>query len=129
MLEEQAPQCGYCYNGMIVKAAELLSKNPRPDDAQIKTSMNGHLCRCGTYPSASIARGGPQVRTAAAEARLALVEMAAKRLAVAANSLAVSKGVVSTADGARRVTYGELIGDRRFDLAFTGSAPVKKPAD
>ena len=51
MLEEQAPQCGYCYNGMIVKAAELLSKNPRPDDAQIRTAMNGHLCRCGTYPS------------------------------------------------------------------------------
>src|ERR1051325_12141769 len=51
MLEEQAPQCGYCYNGMIVKAAELLSKNPKPDDAQIRTAMNGHLCRCGTYPS------------------------------------------------------------------------------
>lgn len=50
MLEVQAPQCGYCYNGMIVKAAELLAKNPRPDDAQIKTAMNGHLCRCGTYP-------------------------------------------------------------------------------
>ena len=51
MLDEQAPQCGYCYNGMIVKAAELLSKNPRPDEAQIKLAMNGHLCRCGTYPS------------------------------------------------------------------------------
>jgi aerobic-type carbon monoxide dehydrogenase small subunit (CoxS/CutS family) len=51
MLDEQAPQCGYCYNGMIVKAAELLSKNPRPDDAQIKRAMNGHLCRCGTYPN------------------------------------------------------------------------------
>ena len=51
MLEEQAPQCGYCYNGMIVKAAELLSKTARPDDGQIKTAMNGHLCRCGTYPS------------------------------------------------------------------------------
>jgi aerobic-type carbon monoxide dehydrogenase small subunit (CoxS/CutS family) len=51
MLDEQAPQCGYCYNGMIVKAAELLSKNPSPDDTQIRTAMNGHLCRCGTYPS------------------------------------------------------------------------------
>ena len=51
MLEEQAPQCGYCYNGMMVKAAELLSKNARPDDSQIKSAMNGHLCRCGTYPS------------------------------------------------------------------------------
>jgi aerobic-type carbon monoxide dehydrogenase small subunit (CoxS/CutS family) len=50
MLDEQAAQCGYCYNGMIVKAAELLSKNPRPDDTQIRRAMNGHLCRCGTYP-------------------------------------------------------------------------------
>ena len=37
MLDEQAAQCGYCYNGMIVKAAELLSKTPRPDEAQIRT--------------------------------------------------------------------------------------------
>jgi aerobic-type carbon monoxide dehydrogenase small subunit (CoxS/CutS family) len=51
LLDEQAAQCGYCYNGMIVKAAELLSKNARPDEAQIRTAMNGHLCRCGTYPS------------------------------------------------------------------------------
>jgi aerobic-type carbon monoxide dehydrogenase small subunit (CoxS/CutS family) len=51
LLDEQAPQCGYCYNGMIVKAAELLSKNPKPDESQIRTAMNGHLCRCGTYPS------------------------------------------------------------------------------
>lgn len=50
MIEEQAPQCGYCYNGMIVKASELLSKNAAPSDAQIRTAMSGHLCRCGTYP-------------------------------------------------------------------------------
>jgi aerobic-type carbon monoxide dehydrogenase small subunit (CoxS/CutS family) len=50
MIDEQAAQCGYCYNGMIVKAAELLSRNPAPDEAQIRSAMNGHLCRCGTYP-------------------------------------------------------------------------------
>jgi aerobic-type carbon monoxide dehydrogenase small subunit (CoxS/CutS family) len=50
LIDEQAVQCGYCYNGMIVKASELLSKNPEPTDAQIRTAMNGHLCRCGTYP-------------------------------------------------------------------------------
>ncbi len=83
----------------------------------------------GTYSSASIARGGPQVRTAAAEARLALLAMASKRLNAPASALTVSKGVVSTADGRARVTYGELIGDRKFDLPFTGSAPVKKPAE
>ena len=83
----------------------------------------------GTYSSASIARGGPQVRTAAAEARLALLGMASKRLGVPVDALRVSKGVVTANGNSSRVTYGELIGDRRFNLAFTGSAPVKKPAD
>src|ERR1700723_3667736 len=50
MLDEQAVQCGYCYNGMIVKAAALLAKTPQPTEAQIRTAMNGHLCRCGSYP-------------------------------------------------------------------------------
>jgi aerobic-type carbon monoxide dehydrogenase small subunit (CoxS/CutS family) len=50
MIDEQAVQCGYCFNGMIVKASELLSKNPRPTEAQIRSAMNGHLCRCGSYP-------------------------------------------------------------------------------
>src|SRR5579864_8063489 len=50
MIDEQAVQCGYCFNGMIIKSAELLSKTPRPTDLQIRTEMNGHLCRCGTYP-------------------------------------------------------------------------------
>ena len=50
IIDEQALQCGYCFNGMIVKASELLSKTPRPGDAQIRSAMNGHLCRCGTYP-------------------------------------------------------------------------------
>jgi aerobic-type carbon monoxide dehydrogenase small subunit (CoxS/CutS family) len=50
MIDEQAPQCGYCYNGMAIKAAELLAKTPHPSEAQIRSHMNGHLCRCGTYP-------------------------------------------------------------------------------
>ncbi|HWF10188.1 MAG TPA: (2Fe-2S)-binding protein [Bryobacteraceae bacterium] len=50
MIDEQAVQCGYCFNGMIIKASEFLSKNPQPDEAQIREAMNGHLCRCGTYP-------------------------------------------------------------------------------
>src|SRR5580765_5313230 len=81
----------------------------------------------GTYSSASIARGGPQVRTAAAEARLALLRMASQRLDASAESLTVSKGIVSA--GSKRVSYGELIGDRRFALPFTGSAPGKKPSE
>lgn len=50
MIEEQALQCGYCYNGMIIKAAELLEQNSDPSETQIRSAMNGHLCRCGTYP-------------------------------------------------------------------------------
>lgn len=50
LVDEQAVQCGYCFNGMIVKASELLSKTPQPTEQQIRTAMNGHLCRCGTYP-------------------------------------------------------------------------------
>ena len=50
VIDEQAVQCGYCYNGQIIKGAELLSKNPQPTVEQIRTAMNGHLCRCGTYP-------------------------------------------------------------------------------
>ena len=50
MIAEQAVQCGYCYNGQIIKGAELLFRNPRPSETQIRSAMNGHLCRCGTYP-------------------------------------------------------------------------------
>jgi aerobic-type carbon monoxide dehydrogenase small subunit (CoxS/CutS family) len=50
MIDEQALQCGYCFNGMIMKASELLSRTPQPTEPQIRTAMNGHLCRCGTYP-------------------------------------------------------------------------------
>ena len=49
MIDEQAVQCGYCFNGMIIKASELLSKVSQPTDAQIRSAMNGHLCRCGAY--------------------------------------------------------------------------------
>ena len=48
-IDEQVPQCGYCQSGMIIQAAALLARTPRPTDAQIKAWMNPHLCRCGTY--------------------------------------------------------------------------------
>jgi nicotinate dehydrogenase subunit A len=49
-IDEQALHCGYCYNGMTIKGAELLANNPKPSEADIRSTMNGHLCRCGTYP-------------------------------------------------------------------------------
>jgi aerobic-type carbon monoxide dehydrogenase small subunit (CoxS/CutS family) len=48
-IDQQVPQCGYCQSGMMIQAVALLSKRTRPTEAQIKTAMNGHLCRCGTY--------------------------------------------------------------------------------
>jgi aerobic-type carbon monoxide dehydrogenase small subunit (CoxS/CutS family) len=48
-IDEQVPQCGYCQSGMIIMAADLLSRTPRPTEAQIKKWMNPHLCRCATH--------------------------------------------------------------------------------
>jgi aerobic-type carbon monoxide dehydrogenase small subunit (CoxS/CutS family) len=49
-LEADATQCGWCTPGMILGAVGLLRKNPHPSEAEIVTGMNGHICRCGTYP-------------------------------------------------------------------------------
>jgi aerobic-type carbon monoxide dehydrogenase small subunit (CoxS/CutS family) len=48
-IDAQVPQCGYCQNGMIIQAADLLGTTKSPSDTQIKQALNGHLCRCGTY--------------------------------------------------------------------------------
>jgi len=49
-IDVQAIQCGACFNGMTIKGAELLANNPKPSEAEIRQAMDGHLCRCGTYP-------------------------------------------------------------------------------
>jgi nicotinate dehydrogenase subunit A len=46
---EQAAQCGYCTNGMIMVATALLKSNPQPTLEQVKSSLAGNLCRCGTH--------------------------------------------------------------------------------
>jgi nicotinate dehydrogenase subunit A len=48
-IEEQAAQCGYCMNGIILTAKVLLDKNPSPTDAEIKKALDGNLCRCGSH--------------------------------------------------------------------------------
>ena len=48
-IDEQAAQCGYCMNGMIMSAQALLHKTPKPTEAQVRTALDGNLCRCGVH--------------------------------------------------------------------------------
>jgi nicotinate dehydrogenase subunit A len=48
-IAEQVPQCGYCTSGMMIAATALLKRKPDPSTEEVKTAMNGHLCRCGTH--------------------------------------------------------------------------------
>lgn len=48
-IDEQAAQCGYCLNGMIMTAKALLAQNPDPDETQIREALRFNLCRCGTH--------------------------------------------------------------------------------
>jgi nicotinate dehydrogenase subunit A len=48
-IDEQAVQCGYCINGMIMTSAALLKSTPNPSEGEIKSALAGNLCRCGTH--------------------------------------------------------------------------------
>jgi len=48
-IAEQVPQCGYCTSGMIMSAAALLSEKQKPSEADIRSALDGNLCRCGTH--------------------------------------------------------------------------------
>ncbi|WP_310613624.1 2Fe-2S iron-sulfur cluster-binding protein [Limnohabitans sp.] len=48
-IDEQAAQCGYCTSGMIIQAQALLDRNPRPTNAEVRTALDGNLCRCGAH--------------------------------------------------------------------------------
>jgi nicotinate dehydrogenase subunit A len=49
-LDAAAFQCGYCTSGMIVASVALFRKNAKPSVAEVRQALNGHICRCGTYP-------------------------------------------------------------------------------
>jgi len=82
-----------------------------------------------TAGSYTIARGGATIRQAAATARGALLRLAAERFGRPATDLEVVDGVVRVKGGGPALSYGELIGGQRFDLAIDPKAPRKKPAD
>jgi nicotinate dehydrogenase subunit A len=48
-IDEQAAQCGYCINGMVMAAKELLDRKPRPSEGEVREALAGNLCRCGTH--------------------------------------------------------------------------------
>jgi nicotinate dehydrogenase subunit A len=48
-MDEQAAKCGYCINGMIMTAKELLDRNPKPSEAEVRDGLDANLCRCGTH--------------------------------------------------------------------------------
>jgi nicotinate dehydrogenase subunit A len=48
-IAEQAAQCGYCTNGMIMTATALLGRNPKPSEQQVREGLAGNLCRCGSH--------------------------------------------------------------------------------
>jgi len=64
-IDEQAAQCGYCINGMIMKAKELLDQKPQPNETDVREALAGHLCRCGTHNRivAAIVRAGQTGKT------------------------------------------------------------------
>ncbi len=114
--------------GMLQIAAEELDlAMSQISAARLDTNVTPN--QSATSSSSSIERGGPQLRAAAAEARRALLLLAARRLGVQINSLVVADGVVSVdgEGGFRSVKYGDLLGDKPFNVKFTGTAPQKPP--
>ena len=48
-IAEQAAQCGYCTSGMLISAAALLERTPRPSESEVRQALDRNLCRCGIY--------------------------------------------------------------------------------
>jgi nicotinate dehydrogenase subunit B len=114
--------------GLLILAAEELDMDmSQLDFTRHDTNITPNTG--GTFGSSSISSAGPRVRSAAATAKQTLLAMAATNLGVPVSSLSVSKGVVS--GGGKTVTYGQLVGDKLFNVAMAaqsinpGVAPSK----
>lgn len=115
--------------GIATSLLQIAAEELDLDMAQMKTARleTGKGPNQGnTGASSGVNRGGPRIRLAAAEARQALLRMASTHLNTPAGRLTVASGVVSVAGNpAQSVSYGQLIGDRRFEVPYTGKAPIK----
>ncbi|MEP7313703.1 MAG: molybdopterin cofactor-binding domain-containing protein, partial [Pseudomonadota bacterium] len=111
-----------------VAAEELDLALEQISAAQLDTHITPN--QGGTYSSAAVQRGRPQIAAAAAEARAALLGLAAIRLKTPIERLRVARGTISVSGAAsKRVTYGQLLAGKSFDLAISGTAPLKAAAD
>ena len=111
--------------GMLQIAGEELDLDIRQLSA-VRCDTHVTPDQGATTSSSSIERGGPQLRAAAAEARQALLQLAATRLNAPIAALTVASGVVSVGgDPGRSVKYGDLLGDKPFGVKLTGTAPRK----
>ena len=114
---------------LLQVAAEELDLDP---DQMRAAPLDTHVSvnQGGTYSSASVQRGRPQIAAAAATARAALIESASGRLQAPVADLEISRGRVRVRNAPRRtVTYGELVGGRRLEIAVRADVPLKSPAD
>jgi nicotinate dehydrogenase subunit A len=66
VVDEQAAQCGYCTSGMIISAVALLRSNPTPTEADVRSALDGNLCRCGSHQRIlrAVLRASAQYQTA-----------------------------------------------------------------
>jgi len=116
--------------GLLQVAAEELDMGMH-QVSTIRLDTNITPDQQATSSSSSIHRGAPALRAAAAKARMELLARAAVRLGTQAGSLEVRDGVVSVRgeNGFRKVTYGQLLGDKPFNVKYDGTAPLKAPSD
>lgn len=114
---------------LVQVAAEELDLDPEQIHAA-PLDTNVSVNQGGTYSSASVQRGRPQIAAAAATARAALLEAASARLGAPLAELEVSRGRITVKGAPRRtVTYGELVGGRKLELAVRTDASLKAAAD
>ena len=115
--------------GLLQVAAEELDMGMH-QVSTIRLDTNITPDQQATSSSSSIHRGAPALRAAAAQARQELLARASVRLGVQPGSLEVRDGIVSVTgeNGFRKVAYGDLLGDKPFNVKYDGTAPVKSPS-